>query len=430
MNNNIISIFDIKSNFIHLEISKYIPKLKLLKIIKYSKKLQKILNITIENYELFNIIINNKYKNLNLTSKSQSNSLLFLKSIYEITNTNILNNIQTEKICPYVIYNMFSIKKDTIIATTENSILKITYNSKKNTFNFIDEIKIDINGALINCFSINENLIILSNFEKQILLFDLSTNKIIYEITGTVPIYLNNNKIAYIWENKTIRKICVNNLNDDIKNEIDEINIYTNSDKNIDKELNIVSYGILLKNNNILLGLWDKTISEYDFNTKACVNFIRIENEFLNFLLELENEKIIFTCEDNYYIYILEKNNKNDNNNNNKNINYIKAHTDTIIKVIEIENRLISASFDGSLKFWKEENNNYLCIMILLLCDDNIRNIIIFNNRLLLSCDDKTLRAIGLNNKINDYNFEFLEEDKNKNKNKCFQITDKRINNN
>ena len=423
MNNKTISIFDIKSNFIHLEISKYIPKLKLLKIIKYSKKLQKILNITIENYELFNIIINNKYKNIDLTSKSQSKSLLFLKSIYEITNTNILNNIQTEKICPYVIYNMLPIKKDLIIATTENSILKIIYNSNKNTFNLIDEIKININGAIIHCISIKDNLIILGNFEKTILLFDLSTNKIIYEITGTVPIYLNNNEIAYIWENKTIRKICINNLNDDIKNEIDEIKIYTNSDSNIDKELNIVSCGILLKNNNILLGLWDKTISEYDFNSKACVNFIRIENEFLNFLLELENEKIIFTCEDNYNIYNLDKNNNN-------NINYIKAHTDTIIKVIEIENRLISASFDGNLKFWKEENNNYLCIMILLLCNDNIRNIIVFDNRLLFSCDDKTLRAIGFNNKINDYNFEFLEEDRNKNQNKCFQITDKRINNN
>ena len=53
------SIFKIRSKFLHLEICSYLEKLSLLKIIKYSKKLQNFTDITLEDYEIYSIIQKN-----------------------------------------------------------------------------------------------------------------------------------------------------------------------------------------------------------------------------------------------------------------------------------------------------------------------------------------------------------------------------------
>ena len=63
------NIFKIRSKFLHLEISSFLQKKTLLKIIKYSNKLQKYTDITLEDYEIYSIIHQKSNKNPSLPIK-------------------------------------------------------------------------------------------------------------------------------------------------------------------------------------------------------------------------------------------------------------------------------------------------------------------------------------------------------------------------
>jgi WD40 repeat protein len=204
------------------------------------------------------------------------------------------------------------------------------------------------------------------------------------------------------------------------KDQLASYNFTGTEDKNnnlIDKI--VVSYGIQLKNNNILISLWDKTLSEYEICTKTCINFIKTECDFIHFLLELKDERILFTSEDNARIYIIQKK-------NNK-IIALNGHTNTVIKAIENKNgNIISASCDGTIKFWERiYNGNFNCSMTVLISNDYIRNLIWLNDgRILISTDEKKLIAVGFKNYFGNFVLKYLPDDRYKNINKSFQIID------
>ena len=108
----------------------------------------------------------------------------------------------------------------------------------------------------------------------------------------------------------------------------------------------------------------------------------------------------------------------------------LNGHNNSVIKIIQLENEsLISASYDGKIKFWvKNENGNFNCSMTFLVSIDYIRQIILLNDkRILCASDDKTLKAIGLNNNIDNITIELMPEDKKNGIPKSFRITDNRI---
>ena len=409
------SIFNIKSKFIFLEISSFITKKRLLKLSLRSKKFQYYTNITIEDYEVYNILQKNEYKNINLNDRSIESSSLLLNSIFELSKTNVLNNIHTEINVPTVIYAITQLENKKIIASTENSLLEISYDENNNKFNIINEIPIELKSVVCHIIELKNNLLLLGDFLKNICILNLDNKKITYEIFGNCPILLNDGKLSFIFEEKFI-KIC--NINS-VNSESDLIEIKTDKNNNsIDKI--VVSYGIQLKNNNILISLWDKTLSEYEICTKTCVNFIKTECDFIHFLLELKDERILFTSEDNARIYIIQK------KNNNK-ILVLNGHTNTVIKAIENNNgNIISASCDGTIKFWEKiSNGNFNCSMTVLISNDYIRNLVWMNDgRILISTDEKKLIAVGFKNYFGNFVLKYLPDDRNKNINKSFQIID------
>ena len=95
----------------------------------------------------------------------------------------------------------------------------------------------------------------------------------------------------------------------------------------------------------------------------------------------------------------------------------LNGHSNSVIKIIQLENeQLVSASYDGKIKFWvKTEYGDFYCSLTFFLSADYIRKIILLNDsRILCASDDKTLKAIGLNNNIDGVTIEFIPEDKKK----------------
>lgn len=417
------NIFKIRSKFLHLEISSFLQKKTLLKIIKYSNKLQKYTDITLEDYEIYSIIHQKSNKNpslpikIPLDEKEEDVALRMIKSIIDFTKTKILDGDQTEIKVPTPIYGMIQLKDGRIIASTEPELLIITYDEKENQFFITDNILTNTTGAVLNLIELDNNLLLTSTFGKQIKIFNLDNPKedAIFEITGTCPLLLKDGSICYIWQDKEIR---INSK----RNDIDSIKL---KKKEKDDEFGIISYSIELKNGNILLSSWDKTISEYDIKNRSCVNIINTNSDYIDFLCELKDGRIAFTAIDNARIFILNKKEKGKTE-----IITLNGHNNSVIKLIQLENELlISASYDGKIKFWvKNEIGNFYCSMTYVISNDYIRQIILLKDkRILCASDDKTLKAIGLNNNIDNITIELMPEDKKNGIAKSFKITDNRI---
>ncbi len=417
------NIFKIRSKFIHLEISSFIQKKTLLKIIKYSNKLQKYTDITLEDYEVYSIIHQKSNKNpslpikIPLDEKEEDVALRMIKSIIDFTKTKILDGDHTEIKVPTPIYGMIQLKDSRIIVSTENSLLIITYDEKENQFFIIDNILTNTKGVVLNLIELNNNLLLTSTFGEQIKIFNLENPKddAIFEISGSCPLLLKDGTICYIYQDKEIR---INSKG----NDIDSTRLKKN-DK--DDEFGKISYSIQLENGNILLSSWDKTISEYDIKNRSCVNIINTNIDFIDFLCELKDGRIAFTAIDNARIFIMNKKEKGKSE-----FFTLNGHNNSVIKLIQLESELlISASNDGKIKFWvKNEYGNFYCSMTFLISCDYIRQIILLKDkRILCASDDKTLKAIGLNNNIDNITIELMPEDKKNGIPKSFKITDNRI---
>ena len=417
------NIFKIRSKYLHLEISSYLQKITLLQIIKYSNKLQKYTDITLEDYVVYSIINQKPNKNPSLPikipidEKEEDIAIRMIKSIIDYTKTKILDGDQTEIKVPTPIYGMIQLKDSRIIVSTENSLLIITYDEKENQFFIIDNILTNTKGVVLNLIELDNNLLLTSTFGEQIKIFNLDNPKddAIFEISGSCPLLLNDGSIFYIYQDKEIR---INSKRSDI----DSIKL---KKKEKDDEYGKFSYSIQLQNGNVLLSCWDKTISEYDIKNRNCVNIINTNVEYIDFLYELKDGRIVFTAIDNARIFIMNKKEKGKNE-----FFTLNGHNNSVIKIIQLENEsLISASYDGKIKFWvKNENGNFNCSMTFLVSIDYIRQIILLNDkRILCASDDKTLKAIGLNNNIDNITIELMPEDKKNGIPKSFKITDNRI---
>ena len=416
------SILSIKSKLIHSIICSYIPKFRLLKIASRSKRYQELCQISIEDYEVYHILKSNIRKKFSLSERPLDSALKTMQDIFELTKSELLYENHTEINVPTPIYALVQTKEGQIIASTENSLLVIEYDMKRNTFNIEKEIKVETNGVFVSLVEIGNNLLIASTFNKGIVI-NLETENIILELDGCCPIPLRDGRISYIIDENIIKIV---KMDDIINNEV-RINIVKGAIPDGDNTMmNKISSGIELRNGNLILVSWDKTITEYDIKKEQCIQVIQTQIEFMDTCYELKDGRLGITAMDNGNIYLISRlNQRNDD------VLTLTGHNNTVIKILQLENeQIISSSYDGKVKIWyKLMDGNFNCAMTLFLFNDYIRAFLFMNDgRILITGDDKTLRALGVKNYIGNFSIEFQPEDKRKKIIKSFQLIDNRIN--
>ena len=141
---------------------------------------------------------------------------------------------------------------------------------------------------------------------------------------------------------------------------------------------------------------------------------------------ELKDGRIGITATDNANIFIINRlSNRADNELK------LSGHNNTVVKILQLENeQIISASSDGKVKIWyKLYDGNFNCAMTLFLFNDFIRTFLFMSDgRILITGDDKTLRALGVKNRIDKFEIKFIPEDKRNKIIKSFELIDNRIN--
>ena len=88
----------------------------------------------------------------------------------------------------------------------------------------------------------------------------------------------------------------MNEVGEDI--EIPIVKAKINNENDTD-ELNFIQDGLQLKNGNILLISYDKTITEYDIKQKQCIQIIQTTIAFMDTCYELKDGRIGITALDN-----------------------------------------------------------------------------------------------------------------------------------
>jgi len=415
------SILNIRSKYVHSVISSFVPKHRLLRIANRCKKYQKLCEINIEDYEVYHILKRNKGKKFSLSERPLESALRTMKNIFELTKSELLLGNHTERIVPTPINSIVQMKNYQIIAATEECLLVIEYSRKKNVFNIVREIKIQTNGVFNSLIDIGNNLVLASTLF-QGLVINLNTGKVILELEGRCPIHLKDGRISFIVEERIIRIRKMNEVGEDEEIPIVKAKINDEEDTN---ELNFITDGIQLKNGNILLVSFDKTITEYDIKQKQCVQIIQTSIVFMDTCYELKDGRIGVTAIDNGNIYLI-----NTFRYKSDNILKLTGHTNTVMKILQLENeQIISSSYDGKLKIWyKLKDGNFNCAMTLHLFNDYIKAFLLMNDgRILITGDDKTLRALGVENHIGNFAIEFKPEDKKNKVIKSFELIDNRI---
>ena len=417
-------ILNVRSKYVHSIIKSYVPRHRLLRISKHNKTLQNLCELTIEDYEIYHILKCNIGNNFSLSERPIDSALRTMKNIFELTKSELLFSEHSEINVPTPIYSLVQLnnEKRQIIASTEGSLLIIEFSRAKNSFNIIGEIKVESKGVYNNLFDLGNNMLLASTLS-QIDIFNLDTGKISLEIDGYCPIILNAGKIAYVKNETSINIIKLNDIG-----YYDEIPIFTPKLPDVEDfcEENLTINGIQLRNGNILLINWNLTITEYDLKLKQCVQVIETKINFMETCYELKDGRIGITATDNANIFLI-------NRLSNRADNQIKlsGHNNTVVKILQLENeQIISASSDGKLKIWyKLYDGNFNCAMTLFLFNDFIRTFLFMNDgRILITGDDKTLRALGVINRIDNFGIKFIPEDKRNKIIKSFELIDNRIN--
>ena len=418
------SILNIKSKFVHNIIKSYVPKHRLLRISKHNKQLQNLCELTIEDYEVYHILKCNIGKNFSLSERPLDSALLTMKDIFELTKSELLFADHTEINVPTTIYSIVQMDNmnSQIIAATEESLLVIEFNKKRNSFNIIKEIKIKLNGVFISLIDLGNNTLLASNLFQSVVI-NLDTEQIAFELNGYCPIPLRDGRICYIVNEEYIKIVKLKEIGYEV--EIPLVKEKFGEDEDI-SAINLTRDGVQLKNGNILLISLDRTITEYDLELKQCIQVIQTKIDFMDTCYELKDGRIGITAVDNGNIFLI---NRLSNRSDNQLI--LSGHNNTVIKILQLENeQIISASFDGKVKIWyKLFDGNFNCAMTLHLFNDYIRTILFMEDgRILITGDDKTLRALGVKNYIGNFTIEFKPGDKKNKIIKSFELIDNRIN--
>ena len=417
------SILNIKSKFVHEIIKSFISRHRLLRISKHNKQLQNLCELTIEDYEVYHILKCNIGKNFSLSERPLDSALRTMKNIFELTKSELLYADHTESNVPTPIYCLVQLNNDNaqIIAATEESLLVIQYNRKKNIFNIVKEIKIKLNGTFVSLIDLGNDLLLASTIFQSVVI-NLDTEQITFELNGYCPILLRDGRICYINDERFLKIIKLKEIG--YEDEIPLVKSNIPEDEDI-CAINFIRDGVQLKNGNILLISMDKTITEYDLESKQCVQVIQTQIELMETCYELKDGRIGITATDNGNIYLI-----NRFSYRNENHLILSGHNNTVIKILQLDNeQIISSSYDGKAKIWyKLQDGNFNCAMTIYLFDDYIRDFLFMNDgRILITGDDKTLRALGVKNHIGNFTIEFQPEDKKNKIIKSFQLIDNRI---
>ena len=418
------SILNIKSKYVHNIIKSYLPKHRLLRISKHNKQLQNLCELTIEDYEVYHILKCNIGKNFSLSERNLDSALLTMKDIFELTKSELLFADHTEINVPTTIHSLVQMDNmnSQIIAATEECLLVIEYNKKRNTFNIVKEIKIKLNGVFLSLIDLGNNMLLASNLFQSVVI-NLDTEQIAFELNGYCPIPLKDGRICYIVNEDFIRIVKLNEIG--YEEEIPLVKEKFGEDEDI-SAINLIRDGVQLKNGNILLISMDRTITEYDLEMKQCIQVIQTKIDFMDTCYELKDGRIGITAIDNGNIFLI---NRLSNRSDNQLI--LSGHNNTVVKILQLENeQIISGSYDGKVKIWyKLFDGNFNCAMTLHLFNDYIRNFLFMEDgRILITGDDKTLRALGVKNHIGNFTIEFKPGDKKNKIIKSFELIDNRIN--
>lgn len=415
------SIFRIKSKYVHSILDQYLPKLRLLKIANWNKRLQNLSQLSTEIYEVYHLLRANKNKKFSLSERPLDSSLLTMKTIFELTKSELLFSNHSEIDVPVPFCALIQLKTYEILASSESALYMIDYNDRKEKFTITKEIKLEcVNAAIINLVEIGEHLILASTFNKAFIV-NLDTEEVTFEINGCCPIKLKDGRIAYIVDENVIRIEKIGDVDEPLEINIVKEHLKPGEDT---RKYNKIAAGIQSKNGNIIIGSWDHTIGEYDIATGKCIQVIQTDIDYITFLCELKDTRIAVTAEDNGNIYIIKRNSQCNT------ALRLSGHNGTVIKILQLENeQLISGSQDGKVKIWYKLNDGgFNCAMTLYLFDDFIKDFIFMHDgRILITSDDKTLRALGVKNFIGNFSIEFIPEDKKKKTIKNFQLIDTRI---
>ena len=423
-NNSPTCILNVKSKFVHNIIKSFVPRFRLLRLSRHNKKLQNLCELTIEDYEIYHILKCNIGNNFSLSERPLDSALRTMKNIFELTKSELLFSDHSEINVPTPIYSLVQLNNDNrqIIAATEESLLVIEFSRKKNYFNIIKEIKIRLNGVFNTLIDLGNDMLLAGNLS-QIVIINLDTEKIVFEFNGYCPITLRDKRICYIVNEEIMKIIKLNEIG--YEEEIPLV--HTGGGENEDtSDITLTSNGIQLRNGNVLLINWDRTITEYDLELKQCIQIIQTKINFMETCYELKDGRIAITATDNANFYLI-------NRLSQRNDNYLKlcGHNNTVVKILQLENeQIISASCDGKVKIWyKLLDGNFNCAMTLLLFNDFIRTFLFMDDgRILITGDDKTLRALGVKNHIGNFKIKFIPEDKRTKQIKSFELIDNRIN--
>ena len=419
-----LSILNIKSKFVHNIIKTFVPKHRLLRISKYNKNLQNLCELTIEDYEVYHILKCNIGKKFSLSERLLDSALLTMKDIFELTKSELLFSEHTEINVPLTIYSLVQLNdiNPQIIAATEDSLLVIEFSKKRNTFNIIKEIKIKLNGVFLSLIDLGNKMLLASTLFQAVVI-NLDTEQIAFELNGYCPIPLKDGRICYIVNEEFIRIVKLNEIGYEEEIPLVKENIPENEDI---CAINLIRDGIQLKNGNILLISMDRTITEYDLELKQCIQVIQTKLDLMDTCYELKDGRIGITANDNGNIYLINRlSNRNDNH------LILSGHNNTVVKILQLENeQIISAAHDGKVKIWyKLFDGNFNCAMTLHLFNDYIRTFLFMKDgRILITGDDKTLRALGVKNHIGNFTIEFKPGDKKNKIIKSFELIDNRIN--
>lgn len=379
----------ISSKYVHCILKSYIPKRTLLQIVKYSKALQSIYNLSIEDYEIFSLPLKKSNKNIIFSSRTHESILKSYKTILEITSSDFLYTDNIEIPTPTPVYKLTQLSTGTLVASTHNSIL--FFESK--TMKIYNEFKSTVKGAFMHLIDLGEDKILCGTYSDYIVILNTTTMAVEYEITGNIPLLLSDGRIAYSWQNQIIRIITIEGAQ--------VIQLKTD-------HTDFISQLIQLKNATIVTSSWDKTIKGWDLNSFNCLFVFNAQIELICFAIEINKERIAFTGNDNAHIYLFSPLNDNSEK------VMLQGHNDTVIQVMHIGNTshgegiLVSASYDGKIKVWVEKENNdksmFYCKLTLYLYDDYIRSIVmLIDNRLCLVADTKVLRIVGVMNYYQNY---------------------------
>ena len=166
--------------------------------------------------------------------------------------------------------------------------------------------------------------------------------------------------------------------------------------KTIKKHIDYVNHMKILPDGRLSSCSNDGTINIYNKENYKLEHEINVGEAVLYFNT-ISNGNIIACCEDgNLNIYEL-------NNEKFELINQLESHNDAVLKVINIENKLISCSKDTTMIVWEKKDKNYTNMKSIIIgySYDN-SNILQINENKLVSSSTEYIKFFDIKNNFNE----------------------------